>query len=127
MVELIVGYCIGYAVAYYLTSKRFRKVIVDILLDIGITDHQLNRLRENNIIEDTKSTTVETVDVKFEEHGDNLYAFTVETDWFLGQGKTLSELIDRIRECYPNGVKINITVEHGLKLYQKYKELESKG
>ena len=57
--------------------------------------HMENRIEQLNAeIEDIKKVYKR---VKIEEHYDTFYLFNAETDEFIGQGRTMQEIADRIK------------------------------
>lgn len=58
---------------------------------------------------------IPVVEVSIEQHGDQLYAFALESGQFLAQGETAADLLERLKERFRNqpSVKIEVPREHG--------------
>ena len=105
------GAYIGYKLNEMLMVHIFRKM----LEDAGITDAQLNQFANHwraKLGTEDESVTLEDVEVKIEKHNDQLYAFKLENNEFIAQGKTKEDLLKAIEQRMTN-VKLIISPEHG--------------
>jgi hypothetical protein len=91
--DLSLGEIVIYAVVFWIISQ--------ILL--GVADGwQLAKL--NNRLELIKEISDLIHQVKVEKIGEVEYWFDLENDQFLGQGKTTDEIIDHIKNRFPNHI-----------------------
>lgn len=111
IIVFVCGAYIGYKLNELLMVRIFRSM----LDDAGITDKQLNQFAEHwktKLGTEDDSVTLEIVEVKIEKVNDQLYAFRVENDEFIAQGKTKEDLLAAIEKRMTN-VKLVISPEHG--------------
>lgn len=105
------GAFVGYKLNEFLMVHVFRKM----LEDAGITDAQLNQFADHWRAELGTEEHLTNVEVRIEQVNDQLYAFRVENDEFIAQGKTKEDLLTAIEQRMTN-VKLIITAEHGAEL-----------
>lgn len=107
------GAFVGYKVNEMFMVWIFRKMIDDAGLttkDLDtFTNHWKAKLGADH---EDDSVTLEQIEVKIEKHNDQLYAFKLENDEFIAQGKDKEALLDAI-EKRMNNVKLIISQEHG--------------
>ena len=98
-----------------LSNKLFK----DILENLGVSDSDLQKLNKellgDNAESNQEEATLVPMEVKIEQHQGCLYAFKLDSDEFLGQGKTREELIARLHENLSN-VKVIVAEENGAAL-----------
>ena len=105
---------------YKLNEMLMVHIFAKMMEDAGITDSQLNKFTDHwktklGTDAEDESVTLEDVEVKIEQHNDQLYAFRVENDEFIAQGKNKEELLTAIEKRMTN-VKLIISPEHGAEL-----------
>lgn len=110
--EIIITAVVAFVAGWYLSKIAQAFITAELLKELGITVDQLENLKTNLSKEESEEPTLTEVEVKIEKHNDQLYAFRVDNDQFLGQGQTRELLIDRIAETL-NNVKLVIKEENG--------------
>jgi hypothetical protein len=114
-------YIIVASVAFYLGWKICETIqamaFKQILEDLKVSDETMMKMARDAGVdvskyEDAKSPTI-TIELKVEQHGDQLYAYETEKDTFVAQSKSADDLLDRIMKKYPTGTKIVIDRDHG--------------
>jgi len=96
IVLLALGFVIGYKVSEIIHLLSFRRI----MRDLKITEQQLREVARDNGIdvpddrseEDRELGIRETIHIKIEQHGGQIYAYKSDTDEFLGQG---TDLVDQ--------------------------------
>jgi len=112
IITLIVGLVIGWKAGSFITALSF----TEILKELGVKDDQVRKLaRKYKISSDEEPEKTERepeeIVIKVEEHSGVLYAFRIENDEFLGQGKTRDELVDGLAKRFKN---VKFTVPHDM-------------
>jgi hypothetical protein len=105
------GAYIGYKLNELFMAHVFRKM----LDDAGISDRQLNQFADHwkaKLGTEDESVTLDIVEVKIEQHNDQLFAFHLDSNEFIAQGKTKEDLLAAIEKRMTN-VKLVISQEHG--------------
>jgi hypothetical protein len=114
---IILAAAIGFVVGAKVSHIWQQFVFTEILKDLGVTDQQLK-----NLIKDAAETDdgdhLERLEIRIDEHQGQLYAYTLDDNRFLGQGKDRDELIDRLKLNLTN-VRLIIQEENGGTLLQK--------
>lgn len=105
-IAFIVGVISGYLVTKFLYVKQF----AEILNELGVTEDEITELSHKA---EGKEPEMPSVDVKVEKHGEQLYAYRIDDDKFLGQADNPTALINRIAESMPIQVRLNISKENG--------------
>lgn len=120
-------YIITAIIAFWLGAKIStiwnRIVFRDILNDLGVTHKQLVKLAQSKGVDFTKfddeeaaaETKPEEIAIKVEQHQGQLYAFRIENDEFLGQGKNREELIESLAKKFKN-VQFTVPQDQGAEL-----------
>jgi hypothetical protein len=123
IITAVVAFIIGWKISNWVSAAAFK----GILEDLGVPDHKLEDLinrKYGGKIEDEATAVnddgieLEVMEIKIEQHQGQLYAFRVEDDRFLGQGKTKDELIGSLTQNLTN-VRLIIAEENGAKLLTK--------
>lgn len=106
------GAYLGYKFNELIMAHIFRKM----LADAGITTNQLNQFADHWKVklgqEADDSVTLEIVEVKIERVNDQLFAFHLDSNEFIAQGRTKEDLLAAIEKRMTN-VKLVISQEHG--------------
>jgi hypothetical protein len=93
-------------------------VFKKILDDLGVTDKQLHKLTDTLADDETETEVdgetikLKIMEIKIEEHQGQLYAYKLEDDQFLGQGKSREDLLESLKANLTN-VKLIISEENG--------------
>lgn len=98
LLVLGVGVWLGMKISNAILTRVFK----ELLLDMGISESALQKYaREQGIevagVEPEIEETL-TVEIRVEQHGDQLYAFRKEDDKFLGQASDREQLIERLKQ-----------------------------
>jgi hypothetical protein len=119
LVGFFIGYLMGRAVSNWVNTISFR----EILKDLGVTEQQLEKVKAK-IDQDLQEVTgadaeveLTSVEIKIEQHQGQMYAYRLDDDQFLGQGKTREELIEHLKKNLSN-VRVIVAEENGAKLIQ---------
>ena len=114
-IEFFLGFAVGWFLASKVTTALHLSSFKKILEDLGVTNQQMQKLRDNIKLElDDAIDEPETVcEIKIEQHGDQLYAYRKEDDHFLGQGTDRDSLIARISKEFSGQVRLIIREEDG--------------
>jgi len=114
ILALVIGFIVGAKVSHI--WQQF--VFTEILKDLGVTDQQLQ-----NLIKDAAETDdgdhLERLEIRIDEHQGQLYAYTLDDNRFLGQGKDREQLIEHLKLNLTN-VRLIIQEENGGTLLQKH-------
>jgi len=120
IVLLALGFVIGYKVSEIVHLISFRRI----MRDLNITEQQLIKVARDNGIdvpddrseEDRELGIRETIHIKIEQHGSQIYAYKSDTDEFLGQGTDPDDLVNGIARRFKG---IRMIVDEGKDLLQK--------
>ena len=120
IVLLALGFVIGYKVSEIIHLLSFRRI----MRDLKITEQQLIKVARDNGIdvpddrseEDRELGIRETIHIKIEQHGGQIYAYKSDTDEFLGQGTDPDDLVNGIARRFKG---IRMIVDQGKDLLQK--------
>lgn len=122
MIEYIILFALGFWIGSKVQAIKSQIIFKMILDELGVTKKQMIAVAEKHgqtiDPEDDDSETAEelpVVAIKIEKHNDNLYVFRKDNDQFLGQGKDLESLIDRLGEKLKN-VRLVASKEDGADL-----------
>jgi hypothetical protein len=103
------------------TAMVLRSGFQKILKELGVTDQQLKKLARDNgfEVEDRKESQTEpeltAMEIKLEQCQGVIYAYRIDDDQFLGQGKNRDELIESLKKNLAN-VRLIIREENGAEL-----------
>ena len=119
LLVLGVGFWAGMKFSNWVLTRVFR----DLLTELGVSDQRLQSLaRDYGAVfkEDTAADTVseepQTIELKLEQHGDQIYAFRKSDDQFLGQGQDYATLTARLEQDVVNRVRYLVHDEDGAEL-----------
>ena len=122
LLAFVLGCILGGIVGYRLANHLHQAVISDLFQRVGITPEKMESVmkdlqKEINQAEG-KDTEFPNLEIKVEQHGDNMFAYRKDSGLFLAQGKTRDELIAMISEKVSN-VTLVITEADGAKLIKE--------
>ncbi len=120
IVLLALGFAIGYKVSEIIHLLSFRRI----MRDLNISEQQLIKVARDQGIavkderseEDRELGIRETIHIKIEQHGGQIYAYKSDTDEFLGQGTDPDDLVNGIARRFKG---IRMIVDEGADLLQK--------
>jgi hypothetical protein len=108
----VVAFYFGFKIAEIVHVSSFKKI----LNDLKISERQLRDLVKNNGLdfdEAPEESHAARVEIKIEQHLDQLYVYELDSDRFVAQGKTSDEIMQRIIDSYPKGTRVICTTENG--------------
>lgn len=114
----LLGFGLGWWINSWLSAQAFAKILQD--LDVSDTDIVELAKRELGEVSTTEagSTDKTEIELKVEQHGDTLYAYTTAQDEFVAQGITAEALFAAIVVRYPAGHRF--VIDQGRDLVQEY-------
>lgn len=104
------GVYLGYRVNELLMAHIIRKM----LDEAGVSDHDLDKFAthwQHQLGKDDEAELT-NMEVRIEQHNDTLYAYQLDNNEFIAQGRTREDLITAIQQRM-NNVKLIISPEHG--------------
>ncbi len=107
MIEFIVVFAIGFALGWYLQSVIMAKAFHEILKDLEVPDEKIIAMAQRDgadIIESNKTT----IELKVEQVGDQLMAYSAKDSAFIAQGDSAAGLLEVILNKYPVGHTVQI-------------------
>jgi hypothetical protein len=107
-----VAFYFGFKIAEIVHVSSFKKI----LNDLKISEQQLRDLVQKNgldLDEAPEESDAAKVEIKIEQHLDQLYVYELGSDRFVAQGKTSDEIMQRIIDNYPKGTRVICTTENG--------------
>lgn len=116
--ELILLTTVIFALGYVIGTWSAIKTFSRILQKLGVSDQQLRKLNEEQTAAVPEDRSNEVVQIKIEQIGGALYAYTVDTDTFLAQGTTAEDLVRGILQRLPTGSKVICSREQGGELIE---------
>ena len=108
----VVAFYFGFKIAEMVHVASFKKI----LNDLKISEQQLRDLVQKNgldLDEAPEDSDAAKVEIKIEQHLDQLYVYELGSDRFVAQGKTSDEIMQRIVDNYPKGTRVICTTENG--------------
>ena len=122
LLAFVLGCILGGIVGYKISDALHKTLIPDIFHRAGVTPEKLEAVmkdlqKEINQAEG-KDTEFPNLEIKVEQHGDNMFAYRKDSGLFLAQGKTRDELIAMISEKVAN-VTLVITEADGAALIKE--------
>ena len=115
--ELILLTTVAFALGYMLGGWNAIQTFSRILHKLGVTDQQLRKLNESQTAPEPEDRD-SVVQIKIEQVGNSLYAYTVDTDTFLAQGSTAEDLVRGLLQRLPKGSKVICSREQGGELIE---------
>jgi hypothetical protein len=121
MLEFILGSIVGLVVGWKIADWLHMGTLIMILKEFNITEEQIIQSLKKEGIEIPEEVAAETpaivTKIKVEQHGDQLYAFTVDTDQFLAQGADPEDLAEKILAKVPKGGHFECREDQGGKFF----------
>ena len=119
--EYIIGIIVGAFVGWKVADWLHLGSLIMILKEFKITEDQIREVleREGELPKDSSKAAPgkNILSIKVEKHGEQLYAFELETDRFLGQGATSEDLAKKILEKVPSGLEIHCDIKNGCEYF----------
>jgi hypothetical protein len=116
LLYIIGAFVVGYAAGRWIATWMYVGAFVQILRDLNVPNERIQQLAEN-IETDSDSDRVTTViDMRVEQHDNQLYAYRKDTGAFLSQAADGESLIARLTQdaaAIRSDVKFRIADEDG--------------
>lgn len=116
IIVAVAAFWIGYKIATWINVMTF----TELLEDLDVSPTQLKKIAKEKGInlphddeEDEEEDFRSTINIKVEQHQEQFYAFELEKDTFIAQGKTTDELLDEIMRKHPTGTNVVCDKAHG--------------
>ena len=116
--ELILWTTVCFALGYMIGGWSAIKTFSRILHKLGVSDQQLKKLNESYDTPEEAAAVPDVINVKIEQIGGSLYAYTVDTDMFLAQGSTAEDLVRGILQRCPKGSRVICSRDQGGELIE---------
>jgi hypothetical protein len=113
--DFFIGFICGLFVGRWLQNLVDSWAMRSMLKDLGVKQSDLDRLAQRIRDEDDDKPQLTELEVKLEQIGDTIYAYRVDTDEFLGQGRDRDQLLESLKNRLTN-VRVTIAKEHGADL-----------
>jgi len=108
--EYIIVFVIGFALGWFLQSWIMAKAFHEILKDLDVPDEKILALarRDGADVAEYEETAKTVIEVKVEQVGDRLMAYSAKDSAFIAQGEDAERLLEVILNKYPVGYKVQI-------------------
>lgn len=122
MIELILFFAAGFYIGWKLNDYIRTTATMILFKELGIKEKDLRDLAQKNGLElpednsEDSEDDLEEIHIKVEQHGTEIYAFRVDNDEFIAQGKDRESLVNRIAQRYSN---VRMIVDEGKELLQE--------
>ena len=122
-VAFIIGVVVGAFLGWRINERIHQAILPDMFKRLGVTPEKLENVmgelqKEMHELNGTKPNDSEDfpqVEIRIEQHGEQLYAFRKDNEEFLGQGASKEALIERMGEKLSN-VRLVVGKEDGAEL-----------
>jgi len=127
MIELLLSFTFGLWLGAKLKGISMLMAFRQIMRELGIPESRIRELARRQQVLDIDPEIepaapgvddLPEIKIKIEKHGDQLFAFRIDNDQFLGQGTDSDSLVKRIAEQY-KGIRFTIPKDQGAELLQK--------
>lgn len=119
LLYIILGFVVGFYAGKILMRVQLTLAFIMMLKDLKISEQDLRDLQNKlkgeldpEAAVEKSSEDLEVIEIKLEQHGEQIYAFRKDNDQFLGQGSTQEDLVHRLGEKMRN-VRLLISREDG--------------
>jgi hypothetical protein len=108
--EYVIVFGIGFALGWFLQSWIMARAFHEILKDLDVPDEKILDLarRDGADVSEYEETAKTTIEVKVEQVGDRLMAYSAQDDAFIAQGEDAAALLEVVLNRYPVGHKVQI-------------------
>jgi len=113
-----IGCALGVLVGYRVSDHIHKAVLPDLFRRAGVTPEKLEKIMEDlkkEISQDEEPDADAEINIKVEQHGEQIYVFRKDTNEFLGQGHNYDELLKILQSKFQN-VKFAVSKEDGADL-----------
>ncbi len=127
MIELILVFVAGVILGHRISSAVSQAAFKKILEELGIREKDMRDLARRNGISlpepEAAEPELEEIHIKLEQHQGQIYAFRMDNDGFLGQGKDRDSLIQHLQQRMMN---VRLIVDEGGELIAKTVDTQPK-
>ena len=118
---LVALFFVGFALGFKVSDVWHTRMIREILERAGLDDEKLRKVVTSIRAElpEGHEDGLPKVEVKIEQHGEQLYAYRADNDEFLGQGADRESLITAIQEKTKDNFIMVVRQDQGGELLQK--------
>ncbi len=109
------GAILGSIAGYRVADHIHKSILPDLFKRAGVTPEKLEKIMEDLKKEIGQEEAVESgteINIKVEQHGEQIYVFRKDNDEFLGQGKNYDEILKILQSKFQN-VKFAVSEEDG--------------
>ena len=120
----LLGAILGGLIGYRVCDHIHKAIIPDLMHRIGVTPEKLEQVMKDlkmEIAQEEGEQKDPEINIKVEQHGEQLYVFRKDNMEFLGQGKNYEELLKILQSKFQN-VKFAVAKEDGADLLGLVKE-----
>jgi hypothetical protein len=129
MIEAVIIFALGFYLGHKLATLFHVAAFKKILDELGIKEQDMRQLARRAGLEhrlppeSTKESGLEEIHIKLEQHQGQIYAFRMDNDGFLGQGKDRDSLIQHLQQRMMN---VRLIVDEGGELIAKTVDTQPK-
>ncbi len=127
MIEFIIIFALGFYLGHKLATLFHVAAFKKILEELRVSEQDMRDLaRRNGIIlpePAAEPEQLEEIHIKLEQHQGQIYAFRMDNDGFLGQGKDRDSLIQHLQQRMMN---VRLIVDEGGELIAKTVDTQPK-
>jgi hypothetical protein len=103
VILIVLAFVTGWKFCETVMTMSFRQI----LRDLEVPEDRLRRLAKEKGIDLTDPPEIQTkpkdtIELRIEQHGNQLYAYRTDTEEFLGQGTDRDSLVERISRDFKN-------------------------
>ncbi len=109
------GAILGSIAGYRVADHIHKSILPDLFKRAGVTPEKLEKIMEDLKKEIGQEEAVESgteINIKVEQHGEQIYVFRKDNDEFLGQGRNYDEILKILQSKFQN-VKFAVSEEDG--------------
>ena len=120
----LIGAVLGAFAGYRVCDHIHKAIIPDLMHRVGVTPEKLEQVMmelKKEIAQEEGEEKDPEINIKVEQHGEQLYVFRKDNMEFLGQGKNYEELLKILQSKFQN-VKFAVAKEDGADLLGLVKE-----
>lgn len=123
LIAFFIGLVVGGFLGWRVSERIHQAILPDMFKRLGVTPEKLEsvmgdlqkEMLELKGQEPQEESGFPQVEIRIEQHGEQLYAFRKDNDQFLGQGSSKEALIERMGEKLSN-VRLVVSKDDGAEL-----------
>ncbi len=109
------GVGLGAFAGYRIADHIHKSILPDLFHRAGVTPEKLERVMEElkkEIGQEEETESGTEINIKVEQHGEQIYVFRKDNDEFLGQGRNYDEILKILQSKFKD-VKFAVSEEDG--------------